>query len=64
MLKHLRESKEKEGKERFWEVAGSKMGQVIGVKGVKQKKEVAAKERDDGEVDYKSECQYADMLGK
>ena len=64
MLKHLRENKEKEGKERFWEVAGSKMGQVIGVKGVQLKKEAAAKERDDGEVDYKSECQYADMLGK
>lgn len=56
MLKRIRENKEKEGRERFWEVSGSKMGQVIGVKGVKEKKEVAAKERDDGEVDYKSEC--------
>lgn len=56
MLKRLRENKEKEGKDRFWEVAGSKMGQVIGVQGVKQKAEAVAKERDDGEVDYKSEC--------
>jgi len=64
MLKRIRENKEKEGRERFWEVSGSKMGQVIGVQDVKKKKEIRAKERDDGEVDYKSECQYAEMFGK
>lgn len=58
LVKEYRQKRdENKSRERFWEVAGSKIGDIIGVK----KAEGAAPEADpdmagdDGEVDYKAD---------
>ena len=64
ILKFIRERNDRSlMKERFWELAGSKMGNILKV----QKEEVIPKEvklNDDGSVDYKADLQYAPSLRK
>lgn len=64
LLKQTRERADKgKMRERFWEVAGSAMGNALGLKKKEEKKE-EVDFRDDGEVDYKKASQYATALAK
>ena len=63
LVKEMRQKRdESKSRERFWEVAGSKMGNIIG-----EKKDPAAEEKeedkgDDGDVDYKADSRFADHM--
>ncbi len=66
-LKCLREQNERSKmREKFWELAGSKLGNILGVK--EETKEVEEEEelkvKEDGEIDYKAGSQYAKSMQK
>jgi len=70
VLREVREQKEKmKGVKKFWELAGSTMGNIIGVpkkEGEEQAGEGGGGEgsKDDGDVNYKASSQYASHLTK
>mmetsp|Transcript_357 Transcript_357/g.334 ORF Transcript_357/g.334 Transcript_357/m.334 type:complete len:105 (+) Transcript_357:731-1045(+) len=51
-------------RERFWEVAGSQLGNVLGIKKKKEIKEDEDDFREDGEYDYKKAAQFASSMAK
>lgn len=65
LLRHMRESSDRgKMRERFWELAGSKIGDLLNIKKREEVKETATF-NEDGEVDYKKSSQYhSAMLGK
>jgi pre-mRNA-splicing factor ATP-dependent RNA helicase DHX38/PRP16 len=66
LLKEVREQRDRQkSQKRFWEIAGSKMGDVLGVKRQESEEEKAEREEvkgDDGEVNYRSSSQYASHM--
>jgi pre-mRNA-splicing factor ATP-dependent RNA helicase DHX38/PRP16 len=64
ILKFIRERNDRSlMKERFWELAGSKMGNIMKIKKDEVKQE-DTKVNDDGSVDYKADLQYAPSIKK
>ncbi len=64
ILKRIRERNDRtKMREKFWELAGSKLGNILKVQ-KKTEEEDATKVKDDGSVDYKSDNQYANFLKK
>lgn len=64
ILKHLRESNDKSKmRERFWELAGSKMGKLLKIEKQEEDKDKAVFD-EDGNLDYKKSNQYADSMMK
>ena len=52
-------------KQKFWELAGSKLGNILGVEKKSEEEDVdKSKLTDDGSVDYKNESQYSTHLQK
>eukprot|EP01103_Thecamoeba_quadrilineata_P003091 TRINITY_DN12914_c0_g1_i1.p1 TRINITY_DN12914_c0_g1~~TRINITY_DN12914_c0_g1_i1.p1 ORF type:complete len:1086 (-),score=258.18 TRINITY_DN12914_c0_g1_i1:63-3320(-) len=67
LLREVREQKDRmKCQKKFWELAGSKMGNIIGVKADKKASEDdnPVKMTDDGELDYKASAQYSTHLKK
>lgn len=64
ILKYIRERNDRSKmREKFWELAGSKMGNVLNVeKKQEQEEEDVTKYKDDGTVDYRADNQYAALL--
>lgn len=61
-LRHLRENKDKHAmRQRFWELGGTRMGDVVGIKAEKvvSGDEDRTKLKDDGEIDYKKSAGFA-----
>jgi pre-mRNA-splicing factor ATP-dependent RNA helicase DHX38/PRP16 len=50
-------------RERFWELAGSKLGSLLGVKKTEEDKDDAEFD-ENGNIDYKKSSQYASSLTK
>ena len=64
ILKHMREKNDRSKmRERFWELAGSKLGKLLKIE--KKEEDIDnAEMKEDGEVDYKKGAQYATALAK
>lgn len=64
ILKHMREKNDRSKmRERFWELAGSKLGKLLKIE--KKEEDIdTAEMNEDGEVDYKKGAQYAAALAK
>ena len=65
LLKQIREQNDRtKMREKFWDLAGTKMGNLLKVqkKPEDQQVEVAQKTTEEGEVDYKADNQYAAAL--
>lgn len=64
VLRFQREKADKNKmRERFWELSGSRMGNLLGVKKQEEGKD-NAEFTDDGDLDYKKSSQYASALIK
>lgn len=71
LVKEIREKRDsKKSRERFWEVAGSRMGKITGLTAEEEEqKAFTAVERDDneltsGDVDYKASSQFKDFFSR
>ena len=68
LLKFLRERNDRSKmRERFWELAGSKLGNILGVNKQENKEAEAEAQvslKEDGEIDYKAASQYATSINK
>ncbi|KAL4446591.1 hypothetical protein ABPG74_005529 [Tetrahymena malaccensis] len=64
VLRFQREKADKtKMRQRFWELAGSRMGSILGVKKIEENKD-SADFTDEGDLDYKKSSQYASALIK
>ena len=64
ILRHMRERNDRSKmRERFWELAGSKLGSLLGVKKTEEDKDDAEFD-ENGNIDYKKSSQYASSLTK
>ena len=50
-------------RERFWELAGSKLGKILNIEKKEEMPDLAIM-NEEGEVDYKKNSQYASALAK
>lgn len=66
IMKESRESKDKDkSRAKFWELAGSKMGELLGIKKKKEDEDPdAGAEGEDGELNYKENSQFQKSLSK
>merc|ERR1711968_59590 len=67
LLRDVREKNDRDkSRSKFWELAGSKMGNAMGLKKKERKpeKEEVFNEDADGEMDYKKDSQFANHMQK
>jgi len=65
ILKYIRERNDRSKmREKFWELAGSKLGNILNVEKKIEEEDDITKFKDDGTVDYKADNQYAALLKK
>jgi len=62
LLREVREQRERsKSQKKFWDIAGSKMGDVLGVKKEESEEDIKSNQTlsEDGNVDYRASSQYA-----